>query len=270
MSGFSDTWLSARAAWDGPARNRTVQGALVDWTRKRALDGPRLRIVDLGAGNGNNQRHLAPLFMQPVDWVLIDSDRDLLTIAGRTALLKDDDTLITDVSDLASADLAKLIAGADLVTASALFDLVAQGWLDRLLNALVDEGAALLAVLTYDGRIEAGAGDDGVLAVVRDLVNKHQRTDKGFGPALGPGAPEALSAGLEARAYDVREGQSDWIVSAEDPGASALVGGWAEAASELAPERTDQLAAWAEDLLARPALSIRVGHCDHFATPRAS
>lgn len=269
MSGFSDAWLNARAAWDGPARNRTVEDALTAWARSRAVDRERLRIVDLGAGNGNNQRHLAPLFPQPVDWVLIDSDQELLASAGRTANLKAGDTLVSDVTDLASADLAKLIAGADLVTASALFDLVAQGWLDRLLNALADEGAALLAVLTYDGRIEAGS-DDGALAVVRDLVNRHQRTDKGFGPALGPGAPEALSAGLAARAYDVREGQSDWIVSAGDPGVPALVGGWAEAASELAPERADQLAAWTEVLLARPALSIRVGHRDHFAAPRVS
>lgn len=269
MSGFSDAWLSARAAWDAPARNRTVQDALTDWAGKRASNGERLRIVDLGAGNGNNQRHLAPLLPVPVDWMLLDNDQALLASAERAASLKPGDTLVREVTDLVHADLAKLIAGADLVTASALFDLVSQDWLDTLLDVLAGEGAALLAVLTYDGRIEARA-DQEALAAVRELVNRHQRTDKGFGPALGPDASGALSAGLAARAYDVQDGESDWIVGMGDPGASELVGGWVEAASEMAPERSGNFEAWAEALYAAPEVTIRVGHRDHFAVPRIS
>ena len=269
MSGFSDAWLSARAAWDAPARNRAVQDALIDWAGKRASNGKRLRIVDLGAGNGNNQRHLAPLLPVPVDWMLVDNDQVLLARAERAASLKPGDTLVREMTDLAHADLAKLIAGADLVTASALFDLVSQDWLDTLLDALKGEGAALLAVLTYDGRMEAST-DQEALAAVRELVNRHQRTDKGFGPALGPDASGALSAGLAARAYDVRDGESDWIVGVVDPGASELVGGWVEAASEMAPERSGDVEAWAEALYAAPEAMIRVGHRDHFAVPRIS
>ncbi|WP_193171546.1 class I SAM-dependent methyltransferase [Nisaea nitritireducens] len=269
MSGFSDAWLSARAAWDSPARSRSVEDALVGWARKRAPDGQRLRVVDLGAGNGNNQRHLAPLLPAPVDWMLVDSDQALLASAERTADLKPGDSLVAEVTDLAHADLAKLVVAADLVTASALFDLASQDWLDNLLDALADEGTALLAVLTYDGRIEAGT-DQETLAEVRDLVNRHQRTDKGFGPALGPDASAALSAGLAARAYDVRDGESDWIVAPGDPGTRELVGGWVEAASEMAPERVRDFEAWAETLYAQPEAKIRVGHRDHFATPPLS
>lgn len=266
MSGFSDDWLRARAAWDGPARNRTVEQALRAWADGCA---GRLVIVDLGAGNGNNQRHLSPLFTQPVDWLLIDNDPALLAAAERNATLKDGDQLECRTSDLGSADLEKLIAGADLVTASALFDLVSKPWLGRLLDALVKQRAALLAVLTYDGRMEADIeGDE--MELVRGLFNRHQQGDKGFGPALGPDAASALSAGLRERAFDLFEGGSEWILSAGDPGAAELVSGWVASASETAPEMASDIASWGAKLMKSSRHRIRVGHRDHFAVPRIS
>ena len=52
-------------------------------------------------------------------------------------------------------------------------------------------GRALLAVLTYDGRMTLTPPDP-FDAHVRRLVNRHQRTDKGFGAALGPLATDWL------------------------------------------------------------------------------
>ena len=46
----------------------------------------------------------------------------------------------------------------------------------------------MLFALNYDGRIKCAPGDPDDAAIVA-LVNRHQRTDKGFGPALGPDAP---------------------------------------------------------------------------------
>ncbi|MEQ8335359.1 class I SAM-dependent methyltransferase [Nisaea sp.] len=266
MTGFSDTWLSARAAWDGPARNRTVEAALRAWAAARP---DRLVIVDLGAGNGNNQRHLAPLFSQPVDWLLVDNDPALLTAAEQTAVLKEADRIACKTVDLASADLAKLIAGADLVTASALFDLVSAPWLGRLLDALAARGTALFSVLTYDGRMQTDAVPADT-ETVRDLVNWHQRTDKGFGPALGPDVAVALSRGLVDRSYNPSEGDSDWCLRSGDPGAAELIRGWVSAASEMAPENSPQIDAWAAAVMTDPGGLIHVGHRDHFAVPRIS
>lgn len=264
MSGFSDAWLRARAEWDRPARNRAVEDALCAWANGRA---DRLVIVDLGAGNGNNQRHLAPLFTQPVDWLLVDNDPVLLAAAERDAVLKDGDRLDCKTTDLGSEDLEKLIAGADLVTASALFDLVSAPWLGRLLDALENHSAALLAVLTYDGRMEADV-EGGETEMVRRLFNRHQQCDKGLGPALGPEAASALSAGLRDRSYDLFEGDSDWSISASDPGADELVSGWVSAASDIAPELASEISSWGATLLGARGSHIRVGHRDHFAIPR--
>lgn len=263
MSGFSDEWLTARAAWDAPARSRPVEAALSAWTGTRTT---RLSIIDLGAGNGNNQRHLAPLLGLPIDWVLVDNDPALLAAAERNAVLKDGDSIACVTADLVNVDLADLIGGADLVTASALFDLVSRPWLGRLLDVLEERRTALFAVLTYDGRMEAGADSD-EFGTTRHLFNRHQKTDKGFGAALGPEAAAALSAGLLERSYEVVEGPSDWVLRAADAGVAELVSGWVAAASEMAPEKALELTSWGADLLADSDCLIRVGHRDHFGVP---
>jgi hypothetical protein len=47
-------------------------------------------------------------------------------------------------------------------------------------------------------------------------VNAHQRTDKGFGPALGPAAAHAAVARFEALDYSVVRGEADWLFGPAD------------------------------------------------------
>src|SRR5690606_35877728 len=111
--------------------------------------------------------------------------------------------------DLA-ASLEKLaLPRHSLVTASALLDLVSADWLRRLSAFCAEAEAAVLFALTYDGRIEAMPRhpDD---ELVRELVNRHQTTDKGFGPALGPAAAAAAVDAFVERGYEVTSAPSDW------------------------------------------------------------
>src|SRR5512145_1693945 len=89
--------------------------------------------------------------------------------------------------DLAQDLEALPLDGRDLVTAAALLDLVSASWLARLATRCAAVRADVLFALTYDGRIEWSPAIDGD-ARMCELVNLHQRTDKGFGPALGPAA----------------------------------------------------------------------------------
>ena len=165
-------------------------------------------------------------------------------------------------ADLAG-DLAALIPeGTGLVTASALIDLVSEAWLARLAARVQEIRCALLVVLTYDGRIlwEPELAGDGE---IRDLVNRHQRGDKGFGPALGPEAPVTLSRLLPG----VETAMSDWQIAAGEPAMrAALVTGWAGAAAEIAPDRAAAIEAWRDRASSEPR-ALAVGHADQLWLP---
>jgi len=262
MGGFSTDWLSLRAQFDGAARSPVLEDRLARFARDRTASRPgrparTLRVVDLGAGNGNNYRHLSSRLPVAQHWTLVDADPDLLAAAPRTA------DVTRHLADLSVALEEVIPDSADLVTASALIDLVSQRWLDRLVERVRRVGAALLIVLTYDGRIRWSDGDEED-ARVADLLNRHQRGDKGFGPALGPDAPRALQDLIGA---DVQTVSSDWVIAPEDGAMRrALVDGWAQAAWEIDPEGMDRIGAWAERRRQTPVRLV-VGHADQLVLP---
>jgi hypothetical protein len=155
-----------------------------------------------------------------------------------------------------------------LVTASALLDLVSAEWLERLARRCGEVGAAVFIVLSYDGTVtwEPALAGDGNL---REQINRHQCTDKGFGPALGPDGATTLAMLLRKLGYEVRLRPSPWNLGPEQRELQAvLLEGWVEAARCIAPEaekdRTDWLAQrrrWIE----RGESYLRVGHWDLFA-----
>mgnify|MGYP004266202281 CR=1 FL=1 len=83
-----------------------------------------------------------------------------------------------------------LVPGADLVTASALLDLVTHEWLERLVAACRAGGSGALLALTWDGTMTWDDPDPDD-ALVAEAVRSHQLRDKGMGPALGPAAGPA-------------------------------------------------------------------------------
>jgi hypothetical protein len=139
---------------------------------------------------------------------------------------------------------AELFAGAALVTASALLDLVSEVWLAALAAQCRQAGATVLFALTYDGRIECTPRDDED-AEVWTLVNRHQQSDKGFGPALGPDAVEAAVRAFTAADYQVQRVRSDWHLTSSDHVMQAqLIDGWAGAAAEVDPALAGEISAW--------------------------
>lgn len=258
---FSETWLALRAGYDTTARSPVLERELARWAAARtAAAGRALSVVDLGAGTGNNQRHLAPRLPVEQSWTLVDADPALLEAARRA-----DPSVAVRGVDLAADLEAAIPETTDLVTASALIDLVSAGWLERLLARVDAVGAALLVVLTYDGRT-AWQPPDPVDGRVVELVNRHQRTDKGFGPALGPDAGPALARLAGAR---VSQATSDWVIAPNDaPMRSALVEGWTAAAIEISPGEATEIDAWRSRSLGRQA-RLTVGHLDQLVMPGA-
>lgn len=261
METFSASWLALREPADAAARSEPLTRLVA----ARLAPRGHVRALDLACGMGANVRYLAGRLSSPASWTLVDHDQALLDEARRQigrATLGDEYTLAARRVDLAPFDPA-IVAGHDLVTASALLDLVSAAWVEALAKACRSANAVVLMALTFDGRIECTPShpDD---EWVRGLLLRHQRHDKGFGPALGPEAATVAEACFTAEGFVVKTAPSDWaLVSPRLQ--RELVEGWARAAAEINTAQPERLAAWTKRRLGHVLEGrsrIRVGHQD--------
>lgn len=279
MDSFSAEWLALREPADHAARDEALTDALaavLEAARAGSASSVQ-RAVDLGAGAGSNVRYLLPRLPQISHWTLVDHDAALLNVARRSlapAAAAAGVTIEIHVADLRNLETLPL-DGCRLVTGAALLDLVSTAWLNGLATRCASTGAHFLFTLSYDGRL-ACTPEDPWDARVRDLVNAHQRTDKGFGLALGPDATDAArvafgtAAGRQTPPYTLRTGASDWVLTTADAELQRqLVAGWAHAAQAVAPPAdAEAIAAWRTrrlDAISNGVSTIRVGHQDLLA-----
>jgi hypothetical protein len=291
MGDFSAEWLTLREPADRRARSGELVASLVARIEgSRRPQTPSLSVLDLGTGTGANVRYLAPHLPRFQRWCLVDRDADLLRelpkhiaawaldrgaivsggassfVARGSTLDCTFETREADLSKLADdTTFAPLFEGRALVTASALLDLVSEGWLDLLVTRCATVGAAVLFVLTYDGRMECQPHDSDD-AWIRSLVNRHQQTNKGFGRALGPDAAAVSLRRLGAAGYDVTAAASDWVLGVADAGLQRpLIEGWAQAAAQMARAEHSRVSEWLARRLAHldaGVSELRVGHQD--------
>lgn len=246
-------WLALREPFDAAARSDALTRAIAD-----ALPGDRpLKIVDLGTGRGSNVRYLAGRLPLPQEWLLVDQDAALLAeVPG--AMRSPGGTEVGDLTpyfethrmNLGTLDSA-IFAGRHLVTASALLDLASETWLRSLAAHCHAAGAAGLFALTYNGESRCSPAEDEDEAI-RHLMNRHQRSnDKGFGRAAGPDAVDAAVRCFSECGYRVQRAPSDWVLPPEARELQRqLVDGWADAATEIAPELAPMIRNWWQQRLA--------------------
>lgn len=210
MIGFSASWLDLRFPLDAEARNAAIETIFVD-----ALpEGRPIRLVDLASGSGSTVRMLHEKIDQQQNWVLLDHDERLLSVAKDRLAALGACSVRTKQADLSADDLGALFGACDAVTTSAFLDLVSEDFLERLIEAVTRRNLPFLASLTYDGRSFSEPPhpfDEKVL----DAMNRDQRTDKGFGPALGPEAANRCRELFEEAGYRILTGPSDWQIGPE-------------------------------------------------------
>lgn len=265
MTGFSADWLALREPHDLRARNPAVLDAVV----ASMAGNTAIRIVDLACGTGSTLRALAPRFPAGQNWRLADNDLSLL--ARASGMARPAGVALTTVPLDLNRDLEAALDGpVDLVTTSALLDLVSEAWLDRLAVETLSRSIPVYAALSYDGRIEINPFHAFDAAVVT-AVNAHQRRDKGFGPALGPTAAAAAIARFESLGCTVVHGAADWVIGPHDREFQMeIFAGWASAAREIGDMPLADTVQWLtfrRDEIAAGGSSIRVGHVDIFAQP---
>jgi glycosyltransferase involved in cell wall biosynthesis len=260
--GFSADWLALREPADRAARSTRLTRKVAD----TLVQGAELRVLDLGAGTGANLRYLAHRLPEPQSWLLVDRDAALLAaVATRDDGPRRVETRQLDLRAIGDDDAREMFSGRTLVTASALLDLVSEEWMRALGTRCREAAAALLFALSYDGRIQC-APEEPEDAEVRALVNRHQRTDKGFGRALGPDAAAVAETVLVSLGYLVERERSDWqLEPASQELQQQLIDGWARAAAEIAPQRSAAISGWRDRRLAHVAAHrsrLIVGHQD--------
>jgi hypothetical protein len=280
-------WLGLREPADVACRSDALTRAVRD-----ALGGAdRVSIVDLGAGTGSNIRYLMERLGGRQCWTAVDRSADLLAeVPRRVALWAGargydaqprvgscrvraphfECEVETRQRDLRLLD-DDLFEGRCLVTASALLDLVSASWLRTLAARCRAAGAIALFTITYNGHSTCTPAEDED-ELVRELLNRHQKTNAGFGaPAEGPDAPASTERCFTEAGYRVERAPSPWSLGGDHSELQRLlIDGWAQAASDVAPGHAAAIARWRARRLAHVAAGrshIVVGHDDLAAWP---
>jgi hypothetical protein len=267
---YAPQWLELREPADAAARSTD----LLDPLRIRLANMPgkaAAQVVhDLGCGTGSMGRWLAPRLDGAQRWVLHDHDADLLRLAAaRAPRAAADGSPVTvttrrgDLAHLAKGDLA----GASLVTASALLDVLTRDEIDTLAEACAGAGCPALFTLSVAGRVDI-TPEHPLDAEIAEAFNAHQRR----GDLLGPDAIDAACEAFSLRGATVRVNPSAWRLGAEHTAlAEEWLRGWVAAAVEQRPELAERTEAYlAERLQACAAgeLRLTVHHSDILALPR--
>ncbi|MGE0651190.1 MAG: trans-aconitate 2-methyltransferase, partial [Alphaproteobacteria bacterium] len=275
-AGFSPEWLALREPADRTARSADVLAACAAAFRDR----PALRIVDIGAGTGATLRSVHGLLPPAQDWTLVDHDPNGLATA-RELLSRDPEARDEDgdiVLDLAGRSLRvrfrrhdlgrglpEDLQDADLVTASALFDLASPDWIEGLAAVLARNVLPLLSMLTFDGTIRCRPGHRLDVPMAAAFA-AHQKRDKGLGIAAGPAAARGLTRAFAAHGYRCVEGESPWHLASGNALRAEAVDGIAAAVAETALLDPPDIAEW-RDFARNGAETLTIGHADLFALP---
>jgi hypothetical protein len=225
MSDFAPEWLALREPADARARAVSLLDPLL--ARLRAAHGDRDLVVrDLGSGTGSMSRWLTHRLPGPQEWILTDRDPILLAVAAASlpaAVLE-----VRDLTLLTADDLA----GTDLVTGSALLDLLTEVEVTRLAEACVTAGCPALLTLSVAGRVTVEPPHPLDEDVTR-AFNDHQRRTVDGRSLLGPDAVAVTAAAFERAGAVVHRAPSPWRLGPDQADLTAAwLRGWVSAAGE--------------------------------------
>jgi hypothetical protein len=227
----SPGWLRLREPADAAAR----APSLVERLRGRLPATGRRVIHDLACGSGSMGRWLAPRLPGRQHWVLHDRDADLLELAAAAPAPAAADGAAVGVETRRS-DITRLrpddLAGAALITASALLDLLTAEELDALVAVCAGAACPVLLSLSVVGRVELSPPHP-LDARIGAAFDAHQRRATDRGALLGPDAAARAAAGFHLTGAEVVVASSPWRLGrAQAALAEEWLHGWLGAACE--------------------------------------
>ena len=266
----SQEWLTLREPADAAARAADLVERLERWPP----DTGRWGIHDLGGGAGAMGRWLAPLLRGPQHWLVHDLDADLLEVAAAhlpgAAADRAPVTLEANHADITRLHPGDL-AGAALITASALLDLLTEAELLALIAVCAQPGCPMLLTLSVIGRVQLTPADQ-LDRRVAAAFNAHQRRMTGRGRLLGPDAVALAVEQFARLGREVLVQPSPWrLGAAEADLAAEWFTGWVGAACAQEVELAPEAALYTRRRVAQAAagaLAVTVDHVDLLVSPR--
>jgi hypothetical protein len=262
-------WLALREPADATAR----AGDLVEHLARARPATGRWVIHDLGCGTGAMGRWLAPLLPGPQHWVLHDRDADLLEVAAAELPGPAADGAAVTL-EARRSDITRLrpgeLAGATLITASALLDLLTGDELTGLVAVCAGARCPMLLTLSVVGRVGVTPANplDRRVAAAFDA---HQRRATERGRLLGPDAVAFAVEEFGRRGAEVLVRASPWQLGAGQADLAAeWFTGWVGAACEQQLELAAETADYTRRRLAQAtagALAVTVDHTDLLVLP---
>jgi len=264
-------WLALREPADAAARAVDLVGHLGQRLPATGL----LVIHDLGCGTGGMGRWLAPLLPGPQHWVMHDRDADLLEVAAADLPGPAADGAGVTV-EARQSDITRLppdeLAGATLITASALLDMLTRDELAGLVSMCARAGCPVLLTLSVVGRVDLTPADP-LDARVAAAFDAHQRREVDGRRLLGPDAVAVAVEQFERLGAEVLVRRSPWRLGAGEAELTAeWFTGWVGAAYEQQVELAAETEGYARRRLAEAAagqLAVTVDHADLLVLPRA-
>ncbi|MGW1613411.1 class I SAM-dependent methyltransferase [Streptomyces sp. NPDC002285] len=266
---YAPEWLELREGADAVARAHD----LLDPLRIRLANLPGragLVIHDVGCGTGSMGRWLAPHLDGAQHWVLHDRDPYLLHFAAVASPRSSADGSRITV-ETRRGDVGRLtpdsLAGASLVTASALLDVLTREEVDTLAAACAGAGCPALLTLSVAGRVELTPSDP-LDQEIAEAFNAHQRRSG----MLGPDAITAAAEAFSEHGATVQVHPSPWRLGPDESALTAQwLRGWVGAAVEQRPDLRERADRYLQDRLAAcqaGELSVVVHHSDLLALVR--
>ena len=262
-------WLARREPADAAARARD----LVEHLGQAPPAGGRWVIHDLGCGTGAMGRWLAPLLPGSQHWVMHDLDADLLALAAadRPGPAADGAAVTVEVKH---SDITRLhpdnLAGATLITASALLDLLTEHELAGLVTVCAGTGCPILLTMSVVGRVGLTPPDP-LDRRVAGAFDSNQRRVTGRGRLLGPDAVALAVEEFGRLGVEVIVRASPWRLGAAQADLAAeWFTGWVGAARAQRPELAAETDAYTRRRLAQATagqLAVTVDHADLFVLP---
>ncbi|MCI4647387.1 class I SAM-dependent methyltransferase [Phaeodactylibacter sp.] len=207
---FATDWLEERYRFDVAARNPKVEAACLQYFAQH----PMVSIIDIGAGTGANFIYLSEKFPQSQQWALVELNPNLLKRARerlkiwaaakgytvrengqRLDFQRSGQHIHIQLLQGSLLELPRLLQPGQyqLVTASAVFDLLSKQMLSDLIQTFHHNRLALLTTLNYESMayLPGDAEDKRWI----ELYEAHMQREQDFGRALGPGCSDFLENG---------------------------------------------------------------------------